>query len=201
MEWIQSLEPHIIDKYDEIFTKIQINLQGKLSSFFYIINILTGRVMKYIVVTISDTSNLDAKKDLSGPEIVRFMGKENILLGQEIVSDDIDKIISILNKWLEVEDLNLILTTGGTGIGPRDVTPEATKKIIDYEIPGIPELMRVKNYLNSDYVSLSRSVAGVKSKKLIVNLPGSVKAVTENLQIVYPLLKHAIELINGNTKH
>ena len=201
MEWIQSLEPHIIDKYDEIFTNIQINLQGKLSSFFYIINILTGRVMKYIVVTISDTSSLDAKKDLSGPEIVKFMGKENILLGQEIVSDDIDKIILILNKWLEVEDLNLILTTGGTGIGPRDVTPEATKKIIDYEIPGIPELMRVKNYLNSDYVSLSRSVAGVKSKKLIVNLPGSVKAVTENLQIVYPLLKHAIELINGNTKH
>ena len=201
MEWIQSLEPHIIDKYDEIFTNIQINLQGKLSSFFYIINILIGRVMKYIVVTISDTSSLDAKKDLSGPEIVKFMGKENILLGQEIVSDDIDKIISVLDKWLEVEDLNLILTTGGTGIGPRDVTPEATKKIIDYEIPGIPELMRVKNYLNSDYVSLSRSVAGVKSKKLIVNLPGSVKAVTENLQIVYPLLKHAIELINGNTKH
>ena len=157
--------------------------------------------MKYIVVTISDTSSLDAKKDLSGPEIVKFMGKENILLGQEIVSDDIDKIILILDKWLEVEDLNLILTTGGTGIGPRDVTPEATKRIIDYEIPGIPELMRVKNYLNSDYVSLSRSVAGVKSKKLIVNLPGSVKAVTENLQIVYPLLKHAIELINGNTKH
>ena len=201
MEWIQSLETHIIDKYDEIFTNIQINLQGKLSSFFYIINILIGRAMKYIVVTISDTSNLDAKKDLSGPEIVKFMGKENILLGQEIVSDDIDKIISLLDKWLEVEDLNLILTTGGTGIGPRDVTPEATKKIIDYEIPGIPELMRVKNYLNSDYVSLSRSVAGVKSKKLIVNLPGSVKAVTENLQIVYPLLKHAIELINGNTKH
>ena len=201
MEWIQSLEPLIIDKYDEIFTNKQINLQGKLSSFFYIINILKGRVMKYIVVTISDTSNLDAKKDLSGPEIVKFMGKENILLGQEIVSDDIDKIISVLDKWLEIDDLNLILTTGGTGIGPRDVTPEATKKIIDYEIPGIPELMRVKNYSNSDYVSLSRSVAGVKSKKLIVNLPGSVKAVTENLQIVYPLLKHAIELINGNTKH
>ena len=117
------------------------------------------------------------------------------------LSDDIDKIISVLDKWLEIDDLNLILTTGGTGIGPRDVTPEATKKIIDYEIPGIPELMRVKNYSNSDYVSLSRSVAGVKSKKLIVNLPGSVKAVTENLQIVYPLLKHAIELINGNTKH
>ena len=201
MKCIQSLEPLIIDKYDEIFTNIQINLQGKLSSFFYIINILIGRVMKYIVVTISDTSNLDAKKDLSGPEIVKFMGEENILLGQEIVSDDIDKIISVLDKWLEVEDLSLILTTGGTGIGPRDVTPEATKKIIDYEIPGIPELMRVKNYMNSDYVSLSRSVAGVKSKKLIVNLPGSVKAVTENLQIVYPLLKHAIELINGNTKH
>jgi len=157
--------------------------------------------MKYIVITVSDTSSFDAKKDLSGPEIIKFMGKENILLGKEIISDDVDKIIPIFNKWLSVEDLDLILTTGGTGIGPRDVTPEATKKVIDYEIPGIPELMRVKNYLNTDYVSLSRAVAGVKSEKLIINLPGSIKAVQENLKIIYPLLKHAIELINGNTKH
>ena len=157
--------------------------------------------MKYIVITVSDTSSFDAKKDLSGPEIIKFMGKENILLGKEIISDDVDKIISIFNKWLSVEDLDLILTTGGTGIGPRDVTPEATKKVIDYEIPGIPELMRVKNYLNTDYVSLNRAVAGVKSEKLIINLPGSIKAVQENLKIIYPLLKHAIELINGNTKH
>ena len=157
--------------------------------------------MKYIVVTVSDTSSFDAKKDLSGPEIIKFMGKENVLLGKEIISDDVGKIISTLNKWLAVEGLDLILTTGGTGIGPRDVTPEATKKVIDYEIPGIPELMRVKNYLNTDYVSLSRAVAGVKSEKLIINLPGSIKAVQENLKIIYPLLKHAIELINGNTKH
>ena len=157
--------------------------------------------MKYIVITVSDTSSRDAKKDLSGPEIVKLMGKENILLGKEIISDDVDKIIFTLNKWLEVEELDLILTTGGTGIGPRDVTPEATKEVIDYEIPGISELMRVKNYLNSDYVSLSRAVAGVKSEKLIINLPGSIKAVQENLKIIYPLLNHAIELINGNTKH
>ena len=157
--------------------------------------------MKYIVITVSDTSSFDAKKDLSGPEIIKFMGKENILLGKEIISDDVDKIIFTFNKWLAVEELDLILTTGGTGIGPRDITPEATKEVIDYEIPGIPELMRVKNYLNSDYVSLSRAVAGVKSEKLIINLPGSIKAVQENLKIIYPLLNHAIELINGNTKH
>ena len=157
--------------------------------------------MKYIVVTVSDTSSLNPKKDLSGPEIVKFMSKGNVLLGKEIISDDVDKIIFTLNKWLAVEDLDLILTTGGTGIGPRDVTPEATKEVIDYEIPGIPELMRVKNYLNSDYVSLSRAIAGVKAQKLIINLPGSTKAVQENLKIIYPLLNHAIELINGNTKH
>ena len=157
--------------------------------------------MKYIVVTVSDTSSLNPKKDLSGPEIVKFMSKDNVLLGKEIISDDVDKIIFTLNKWLAVEDLDLILTTGGTGIGPRDVTPEATKEVIDYEIPGIPELMRVKNYLNSDYVSLSRAIAGVKAQKLIINLPGSTKAVQENLKIIYPLLKHAIELIAGNTKH
>ena len=124
--------------------------------------------MKYIVVTISDTSSLDAKKDLSGPEIVKFMSRDNDLLGKEIISDDIDKITFTLNKWLAVEDLDLILTTGGTGIGPRDVTPEATKEVIEYEIPGIPELMRVKNYLKSDYVSLSRAIAGVKSRTLII---------------------------------
>ena len=124
--------------------------------------------MKYIVITVSDTSSFDAKKDLSGPEIIKFMGKENILLGKEIISDDVDKIIFTFNKWRAVEELDLILTTGGTGIGPRDVTPEATKKVIEYEIPGIPELMRVKNYLNTDYVSLSRAVAGVKSEKLII---------------------------------
>ena len=157
--------------------------------------------MKYIVITVSDTSSFDAKKDLSGPEIIKFMGKENILLGKEIISDDVDKIIFTFNKWFAVEELDLILTTGGTGIGPRDVTPEATKEVIDYEIPGISELMRVKNYLNTDYVSLSRAVAGVKSEKLIINLPGSIKAVQENLKIIYPLLNHAIELINGNTKH
>ena len=157
--------------------------------------------MKYIVVTASDTSSLNPKKDLSGPEIVKFMSKDNVLLGKEIISDDVDKIIFTLNKWLAVEDLDLILTTGGTGIGPRDVTPEATKEVIDYEIPGIPELMRVKNYLNSDYVSLSRAIAGVKAQKLIINLPGSTKAVQENLKIIYPLLKHALELIAGNTKH
>ena len=157
--------------------------------------------MKYIVVTVSDTSSLNPKKDLSGPEIVKFMSKDNVLLGKEIISDDVDKIIFTLNKWLEVEELDLILTTGGTGIGPRDVTPEATKEVIDYEIPGIPELMRVKNYLNSDYVSLSRAIAGVKAQKLIINLPGSTKAVQENLKIIYPLLKHALELIAGNTKH
>ena len=157
--------------------------------------------MKYIVITVSDTSSFDSKKDLSGREIIKFMGKENILLGKEIISDDVDKIIFTLNKWLEVEELDLILTTGGTGIGPRDVTPEATKEVIDYEIPGIPELMRVKNYLNSDYVSLSRAIAGVKAQKLIINLPGSTKAVQENLKIIYPLLKHALELIAGNTKH
>ena len=139
--------------------------------------------MKYIVVTVSDTSSLNPKKDLSGPEIVKFMSKDNVLLGKEIISDDVDKIIFTLNKWLAVEDLDLILTTGGTGIGPRDVTPEATKEVIDYEIPGIPELMRVK------------------AQKLIINLPGSTKAVQENLKIIYPLLKHALELIAGNTKH
>ena len=146
-------------------------------------------------------SSFDAKKDLSGPEIIKFMGKENILLGKEIISDDVDKIISIFNNWLSVEDLDLILTTGGTGIGPRDVTPEATMSVIDNEVPGIVDVIRVRTSITTPTSMLSRSVCGTRSGCLIINLPGSTTAVKEYLAVAIPVIPHAIEMISGSTDH
>jgi len=157
--------------------------------------------MKYSVLTISDSAFSGTNKDLGGPLIIDIMGSQNILIEHMLVADEIDDIEQALKTLCEDSDNELILTTGGTGIGPRDVTPEATKNIIEYEIPGIPELMRIKNYPKTDFVALSRAVAGVFNKKLIVNFPGSPKAVKENLEVLLPLLPHSIDLIKGNTDH
>ena len=119
----------------------------------------------------------------------------------KIVPDEQAEIVKILQITAQEPELDLILTTGGTGIGPRDVTPEATREVIEYEIPGISELMRVKNYVNSEFVALSRAVVGVTNKKLIINLPGNPKAVKENLNVLIKLLPHALDLIKGNTDH
>jgi len=157
--------------------------------------------MKYSVLTISDSAFSSNKNDIGGPLIIDIMGSQNTLIEHKLVADEIDDIEQALKTFCENSDNELILTTGGTGIGPRDVTPEATKNIIEYEIPGIPELMRIKNYPKTDFVALSRAVAGVFNKKLIVNFPGSPKAVKENLEVLLPLLPHSIDLIKGNTDH
>jgi molybdenum cofactor synthesis domain-containing protein len=157
--------------------------------------------MKYSVITISDSASIGENKDVSGPLIIDILGTKNRLVDYKIVPDERSEIVKTLKISVEEPELELILTTGGTGIGPRDVTPEATMEIIDYEIPGISELMRVKNYVNSEFVALSRAVTGVLNKKLIINLPGNPKAVKENLNVLMPLLPHALDLIKGKTDH
>jgi|TARA_B100001029_G_scaffold44229_1_gene34742 molybdenum cofactor synthesis domain-containing protein len=157
--------------------------------------------MKYSVITISDSASSGENSDVSGPLIIDIMGTENILGNYKIVPDEQAEIVKILQITAQEPELDLILTTGGTGIGPRDVTPEATREVIEYEIPGISELMRVKNYVNSEFVALSRAVVGVTNKKLIINLPGNPKAVKENLNVLIKLLPHALDLIKGNTDH
>lgn len=157
--------------------------------------------MKYSVITISDSASSGENSDVSGPLIIDIMGTENILGDYKIVPDEQAEIVKILQITAQEPELDLILTTGGTGIGPRDVTPEATREVIEYEIPGISELMRVKNYVNSEFVALSRAVVGVTNKKLIINLPGNPKAVKENLNVLIKLLPHALDLIKGNTDH
>ena len=120
---------------------------------------------------------------------------------RNIVPDEKELVADRLREWCDGGMVDLILTTGGTGLGPRDVTPEATREVIDIEASGIAEAMRFQTFRNTPFAMLSRSVAGVRSGCLIVNLPGSPKGVTECLEAVRPALSHALEMVKGWRGH
>jgi len=115
-----------------------------------------------------------------------------------VVPDDRDTIAANLTRMADVIGVDLILTTGGTGFSPRDITPEATLSVIDREAPGIPEAMRLKSLQITPKAMLSRAVAGIRGKTLIINLPGSPKAVSECLEVILPVISHAIEILRGD---
>lgn len=152
------------------------------------------------LLTLSDTR--EPRTDASGEllsKLVRESGWRSV--GSSIVEDDPDAIADRLREIVSRDDVNLVLTTGGTGLSPRDRTPEATRVIIEYEIPGIPEAMRRETAESAPMAMLSRAVAGVAGGTLIVNLPGSPKAVAECFEVIRPVLQHAIDQIAGHTKH
>ena len=152
------------------------------------------------VVTVSDTRRLET--DASGDtlaELLLSFGAE--IVGKLIVSDDLEDIRNTLHVLTEREDVNLILTTGGTGFAERDNTPEATRAIIDREAPGIAEAMRRETAAKSPMAMLSRGIAGIRNKTLIINLPGSPKGVAECFEVIRPVLQHAIDQIAGKTSH
>jgi molybdopterin adenylyltransferase len=151
------------------------------------------------ILTVSDRAARGDYQDKSGLLIEQILSSRTSLTvsRQATVSDDIAAIASVLVAWSD-EGLNLILTTGGTGFAPRDVTPEATRSIIDREAPGIPEAMRQESLKITGHAMLSRAVAGMRNQTLIVNLPGSPKAVKENLDVFLPVLPHALELLAGS---
>ena len=120
---------------------------------------------------------------------------------RELVPDEIELISAKLREWCDSGDVDLILTTGGTGLGPRDVTPEATRAILNFEVPGISEAIRIGTLKNTPLAMLSRSVAGVRSGCLIVNLPGSPKGVRECLEVALPAIPHALEMNKGWRGH
>ena len=131
-----------------------------------------------------------------------MMDGETFELGlRGIVPDERDQIARRLSEWCDSEELDLLLTTGGTGLGPRDVTPEATRQVLDVEAPGIAEAMRAQTLASTPLAMLSRSTAGVRSGCLIVNLPGSPKAVRECLGVALPALPHALEMVKGWRTH
>jgi molybdenum cofactor synthesis domain-containing protein len=156
------------------------------------------------VLTISDGGARGLRQDTSG-ETIRAMVThlpEAEVRAAAIIPDERPQIEATLRAWCDEQRLNLILTTGGTGLAPRDVTPEATRAVIEREAPGIAEAMRAESLKHTPFGMLSRGVAGVRGRTLIVNLPGSPKAVKECLECILPVLPHAINLlVEGPKEH
>jgi len=151
------------------------------------------------ILTISDKGSRGEREDKSGPEIGRLIASLPArVAAYEIIPDEEDLICRKLVEYADEKKVDLILTTGGTGLSPRDVTPEATRRAIHREIPGIAEAMRVEGLKATSTSMLSRAVAGLRFQTLIVNLPGSPRAVRENLSYILPVLKHAIEKARGD---
>ena len=155
--------------------------------------------MRFCVLTVSDRCSKGENADASGPLISEILKEKGELVSYRIVPDDQNDISSALMDMIEKSAPDLIFTTGGTGFAPRDVTPEATKAVIEREVPGIPEAIRAESLKVTPRAMLSRAVAGIRGKTLIVNLPGSPKAVRESLAVVLPVLDHAIETLSGRT--
>ena len=155
------------------------------------------------VLTISDGASRGEREDLSGARIRELVMQKlpaATIAASKIIPDEQEQIAATLCEWSDQLGLNLILTTGGTGLAPRDVTPEATLSIIEREVPGIAEALRSISLQYTLMAMLSRGVAGVRKKTLIVNLPGSPKAVQECLDYALPVLPHAINLLTEGPK-
>ena len=152
------------------------------------------------ILTISDSgSKGDRERDISGDTIIDMLSNSALSVAKrDMVPDEKEIIADTLMVWSDSGEIDVILTTGGTGLGPRDVTPEATKSILDIEVQGIAETMRMKTFEITPYAMLSRSVSGVRSGCLIINLPGSPKAVKECLEIVLPSIPHGLQIIRGS---
>lgn len=152
--------------------------------------------IRFGILTLSDRSARGERDDVSGPALARLIEAENWTVArQSLLPDDESAIRATLSEWADSGELDVILTTGGTGFAPRDITPEATRAVIDREAPGLAEAMRAASLKITPHAMLSRVVTGIRKKTLIINLPGSPKGAVENLQVVLPVLPHAIQLL------
>jgi len=157
-------------------------------------------LIKAAVVTVSDSRTAD--DDLSGDELVALLASAGAKIAERvIVTDDLIHLRETIHALAESEDIDLIITTGGTGFGPRDNTPEATRSVIEREAPGMAEAMRRETVAKTPMAMLSRGICGIRGNTLIVNLPGSPKAVRECFEVIRPVLRHAINLLSGKTEH
>lgn len=153
------------------------------------------------IITVSDKGSQGKRQDLSGPAIAEMLAEAGIEIKQTlIIPDEVEQIQKTIIQFADVEKLDVILTTGGTGVSPRDLTPDATLKVIDKEVPGMAEAMRLASMKITPHAMISRAVAGIRGRCLIINLPGSPKGAKENLTAVLPALQHAIEKIKGDDR-
>jgi molybdopterin adenylyltransferase len=154
--------------------------------------------MRAAILTLSDKGSRGERTDESGPALSAWLEERGVrTLHALVIPDEFEQIVSVLTEWSDSDMADLILTTGGTGVSPRDITPEATMQVCARMIPGIGELMRLKSLEITPMAALSRAVAGIRNQSLIINLPGSPKGALENLEAVWPTIGHAVEKIRG----
>lgn len=152
--------------------------------------------IRFGILTLSDRSSRGERADASGPALAALIeGQGWLVVRQDLLPDDEPSIRGKLSTWADSREMDVILTTGGTGFSPRDVTPEATRAVIEREAPGLAEAMRAASLKVTPHAMLSRIVTGIRGKTLIVNLPGSPKGAVENLQVILPVIPHAIQLL------
>lgn len=156
-------------------------------------------IIRAAILTISDKGSTGEREDLSGPEIeAQIINLPALIVARDIVADEVPLISAKLIDYVDNLLIDLIVTTGGTGVTPRDVTPEATRAVLERELPGMSEAMRAESLKKTPYAMISRAVCGVRGASLIINLPGSPRAVRENLAVVIPALVHTILKIKGS---
>jgi molybdenum cofactor synthesis domain-containing protein len=158
-----------------------------------------SRSYSFAVITMSDKGFRGEREDTSGAYLkAALSGAGFVAAGYRVVPDDLQAIVEVLHEMTDQQGIDLIVTTGGTGLSPRDVTPEAMSLVFEREIPGMAEAMRSASLLKTPRGMLSRGRAGSRGKSLIINLPGSLKAARENLEVVLPVIHHALEKIQGD---
>ncbi len=156
--------------------------------------------VRVAILTVSDSAARGDKEDVSGPTLAKLVAAEGmVVVAAETVGDERAEIAGWLRRRAAKADI--LLTCGGTGLGPRDVTPEATLDVIERQVPGIAETLRAAGLAHTPHAMLSRAVAGVIGSTLVVNLPGSPRAVEQQFQVLAPALAHAVELLHGHTAH
>jgi len=156
------------------------------------------KLLKVAIITVSDKGYREEREDRSGKYIMKYFKEKGWEIADyEIVPDEKDKIKEKLKDISDKEKANLILTTGGTGFSPRDVTPEATDEVIEKKVPGFSEIIRIEGQKKTPRAILSRGISGIRKKTLIINLPGSIKGVKDSLELIYRPLPHGIDILTG----
>ena len=150
------------------------------------------------ILTLSDKGACGERKDESGSLLAEMVSGLGHVVRYQVIADEQDKIILMLKSWIDDLHLDFILTTGGTGLSPRDVTPQATAAVLDYQVPGMAEAMRAASLSKTPRAMLSRALVGVRQQTLIINLPGSPKAARENFEVLLPVLPHALAKLKGD---